>query len=234
MFRRVEYKKAAKEQLKGRWKVPVLSTLLALVLFSIIYGAPLSFFTGDMRANFDFNAGLFDFDFSSKNGAAFLSVFACLVWAAFCLAQLRLFDFMSKEPGGISFSDFVEGLGQWWQAVRGALWQWLWIWLWSLLFFIPGIVKWYSYSMMFCVMAENPKIGVMKAMDISKELTRGYKGDLFFTDITFIPLVFLCCLSCGLGFLWFFPYYQATRVNIYHELKKFALASGRIEEKDFN
>ena len=204
MFRRVEYKKAAKEQLKGRWKVPVLSTLLALVLFSIIYGAPLSFFTGDMRANFDFNAGLFDFDFSSKNGAAFLSVFACLVWAAFCLAQC------------------------------GALWQWLWIWLWSLLFFIPGIVKWYSYSMMFCVMAENPKIGVMKAMDISKELTRGYKGDLFFTDITFIPLVFLCCLSCGLGFLWFFPYYQATRVNIYHELKKFALASRRIEEKDFN
>ena len=88
--------------------------------------------------------------------------------------------------------------------------------------------------MMFCVMAENPKIGVMKAMDISKELTRGYKGDLFFTDITFIPLVFLCCLSSGIGFLWFFPYYQSTRVNIYHELKKFALASGRIEEKDFN
>ncbi len=233
MFNRVEYKKAAKAQLKGRWRVPVLSTLLTVFLLMFFSGALALIFADNINVNFDFVPGDFSFGVHGPSESGPFSFLICFVLAAFVLAQKRLLELMSKDPAPVSFSDFVDGLNQWWQAIRGCIWQSIWVWLWSLLFVIPGIVKWYSYSMMFYVMAEYPKIPVRKAMNISKELTRGYKGELFVTDLSFIPLGILCAISCGVGFLWVSPYYQATHTNIYHALKTFALDSKRISLEDF-
>ena len=188
MFNRVEYKKAAKAQLKGRWRVPVLSTLLAAFFLIVFSGALAMVFADSVNVNFDLRPGNLDFGVHGPSESGPFSFLICFVLAAFALAQLRLLEVMSKDPAPVLFSDFVDGLNQWWQAIRGWIWQSIWVWLWSLLFVIPGIIKWYSYSMMFYVMAECPKIKVTKAMNISKELTRGYKGDLFVTDLTFIPL----------------------------------------------
>lgn len=233
MFKRVEYKKAAKEQLKGRWSVPVLSTLLTVVLAALFSGGMFLVFADKFQANLNVGSGSVDLGLHGPKETSPFSFLICFVVAAFVLAQRHVLDLMSKDPAPVSFSDFVDGLGQWWQAVRGFVWKSIWVFLWSLLFYIPGIVKSYSYSMMFYVMAEYPKIGVRKAMNISKELTRGYKGDLFVTDLSFIPLLFLCVLSMGIGLLWFIPYYQATYTNIYHALKQIALDSKRISQSDF-
>ena len=233
MFNRVGYKKMAKEQLKGRWKIPVLSTLLAGFLLLVFSGALAVAFSDEVHADFSFGRGAFNFGIQVPDETKPFSFLICFVMTAFLLAQKRLFEKMSKSADSVFFSDFVDGLGQWWQAVRGLVWQCIWVWLWSLLFLIPGIVKWYSYSMMFYIMAEYPKIGVCKAMRISKELTRGYKGDLFVTDITFIPLFVLSLASVGIGFLWLVPYYQATHTNIYQALKQFALDSKRVLMEDF-
>lgn len=233
MFKRVEYKKAAKAQLKGRWKVPVLSTLLSAFVLMFFSGSMALLFAGSINVNFDFVPGDFNFGVHGPSESGPFSFLICFVMAAFVLAQLRLLELMSKDPAPVLFSDFVDGLNQWWQAIRGWIWQTLWVWLWTLLFVIPGIIKWYSYSMMFYVMAEYPKIKVTKAMNVSKELTRGYKSDLFVTDLTFIPLFILCLISCGVGFLWAVPYYHATHTNIYHALKQFALDSNRISLEDF-
>ncbi len=233
MFDRVAYKKAAKSQLRGRWRVPVLSTLLSAFLFMVFSGALAMVFADSVDVNYDIRPGNFDVGVFSSSESGPFSFFVCLVLAAFVLAQRRLLEVMSKDPAPVSFSDFVDGLNQWWQAIRGFIWQSFWVWLWSLLFVIPGIIKWYSYSMMFYIMAECPKIKVTKAMNISKELTRGYKSDLFVTDLTFIPLFILCLISCGVGFLWLAPYYQAVHTNIYHAVKNFALETKRISLEDF-
>lgn len=236
MFDRVSYKKTAKEQLKGRWKIPVLTTLLILVLASIFYGVLQYAFAEGFDAEIKSGGGRFDFHY---NSAANSSLYTVLYWcatlaiAAFALAQLRCHMILRAEARNLFFGDFVDGLNQWWQAVRGYLWFCLWLFLWALLFFFPAVVKFYSYSMMFYVMAENPKIGVTKAMRISKELTRGFKGDLFVTDLSFIPWILLCCISCGIGFLWFVPYYNMTRTNIYFALKQMALDTKRISMEDF-
>ncbi len=233
MFNRVAYKKAAKAQLKGRWKIPVLSTLLLSAIVMVFVSAMCMIFPDQINVNLTAGAGSFNYGVHSDSAPTIFTLFICAVAVVFIFAQKLLFETMSKNPEPVFFGDFLEGLGQWFRAVRGFLWFALWVWLWSLLFIIPGIVKRYSYSMMFYIMAENPNVGVCKAMKISKELTRGYKGDLFFTDLTFIPLYLLCCLSMGIGFLWLVPYYQATYTNIYHALKEVAINSKRIKIEDF-
>lgn len=233
MFDRAAYKKAAKAQLKGRWKVPVLSTLLIFAIVSIFVFAMCLIFQDQIHVNMNVGAGVVNWGVHGDTAPSIFSLFIAAIAAAFILAQKRLFEKMSRSPEDVFFGDFTEGLGSWFQAVRGCIWNCLWVWLWTLLFVIPGIVKWYSYSMMFYVMAEYPKIGVKKAMNISKELTRGYKGELFVTDLSFIPLYLLCCLSMGIGFLWFCPYYQATYTNVYHALKEIAINAKRIKIEDF-
>ena len=234
MFERVNFKKAAKAQLKGRWKVPVLTTLLIyviLLVFSSALGA-----LNAASSNFYLEAanGKFNFGYSDKSGTSSLLtlLFVCLT-SIFLLAQKSMLEVMKNESRAVKFDDWLNGLNQWWQGFRGALWHFLWVTVWSFLFLIPGIVKAYAYSMMFYVMAENPKIKVRKAMNLSKELTRGYKGDLFVMDLSFIPWLLLCGITGGIAALWFVPYYQAVRMNAYHYLKQIALNSGRVKNEDF-
>ena len=57
---------------------------------------------------------------------------------------------------------------------------------WSLLFVIPGIVAAYRYSMATYIMAENPGMQATEAIERSKALMDGRKGDLFCLDLSFI------------------------------------------------
>jgi len=54
--------------------------------------------------------------------------------------------------------------------------------LWSFLFVVPGIIAAYRYRFALYNLYENPGIGVMEALDMSKRQTCGYKGQLFILD----------------------------------------------------
>ncbi|SFP28550.1 Protein of unknown function [Oscillibacter sp. PC13] len=54
--------------------------------------------------------------------------------------------------------------------------------LWSLLFVIPGVIAAYRYRFALYNLYENPGIGIMEALDMSKQQTYGYKGQLFVLD----------------------------------------------------
>ncbi|MEG2678100.1 MAG: DUF975 family protein, partial [Oscillospiraceae bacterium] len=73
------------------------------------------------------------------------------------------------------------------------------IFLWSLLFFIPGVVKAYSYSMLPYILAENPGISGSRALDISKRMTQGEKLNIFILDLSFIGWYMLGALAMGIG-----------------------------------
>lgn len=62
----------------------------------------------------------------------------------------------------------------------------LFIFLWSLLFVIPGIVAAFRYRFALYNLYENPGIGVMEALDMSKRQTAGYKGQLFLLDLSYL------------------------------------------------
>lgn len=101
--------------------------------------------------------------------------------------------------------------------------------LWSLLFVVPGIIKYYSYYMTDYIKMEFPDVRPSRAIEISKIMTDGYKGQLFYLDLSFIGWFLLSVLTMNiLGIVYVFPYYYAAKAFAYEELK--ALASDKIYE----
>ena len=92
------------------------------------------------------------------------------------------------------------------------------IFLWTLLFIIPGIIAAYRYAMAPYLMAQNSNLGVMEAIGQSKQMMMGHKGRLFLLELSFIGWVLLCVLTAGIGFLWLFPYMNASEAAFYLHL----------------
>lgn len=90
--------------------------------------------------------------------------------------------------------------------------------LWSLLFIIPGIVKSYSYSMSYYILADNNDISVNEAIKRSKEIMRGYKADLFSLHLSFFGWIFLSVFTFGILYFWIKPYIETARAEFYHNL----------------
>ncbi len=213
MFERKLYKLYAKKQLLGRKKIPVIATLISTLISLLIsstsctYSSPLStvFFILTVAIN-------------------------GILQIAQCNLYLEYFKTHEKLP----FSAFSKGFSYWINGALGALWYCLWVFLWSLLFIIPGIVKAFSYSQLFFILAENPEIEVSKAMKISNVMTKGFKGDLFIMHLSFIGWAILSCLTCGILWLWVIPYQKMSFTNAYKNMKMQAIRSGVLTQEDFN
>ena len=220
MFDRVLYKKTAKKQLKGRWLTPILIFIITGLLIWLI----------NMPTNIvDDEPGL---TYTESGAYTVISLVALCVEGILSVAATYVFIRMSQTTEKVGFNEFLTGLERWLSGALGMLWYSLWVFLWSLLFIIPGIIKAIAYSQMFFIIAENPGIGVSKAMNISKIITQGHKGDLFVMWLSFLGWGFLCLLSCGIGFLWLCPYMEMSFTNAYFALKNMAIMTNKISPAD--
>lgn len=93
------------------------------------------------------------------------------------------------------------------------------VFLWSLLLIIPGIIKAFSYSMTPYIIAENPEIDAMAAIDKSREMMHGNKARLFFLYLSFIGWFILSAFTFGIGLFFLIPYVQTTVANFYVDLR---------------
>lgn len=105
--------------------------------------------------------------------------------------------------------------------------------LWSMLFIIPGIIKGYSYFMVPYITAENPRMTAKRAFEISKKAMSGNKWNLFVFQLSFLGWELLCVLTCGLGFLFLAPYYEAAMTEFYKYVKEQALERGIASHDEF-
>lgn len=65
---------------------------------------------------------------------------------------------------------------------------------------------------------ENPEKPIIQIIKESIYLMKGNKGRFFWLSITFIPLVFVATLFCGIGLLWVQPYMMATNAVFFLEI----------------
>lgn len=87
--------------------------------------------------------------------------------------------------------------------------------LWSLLLIVPGIIAAIRYGMSFYILADNPEIGIMEAINRSKRMMRGNKLKFLCLNLSFIGWGILCLLTFGIGFLWLAPYVEVTMIAFY-------------------
>lgn len=99
--------------------------------------------------------------------------------------------------------------------------------LWALLFFIPGIIKSYSYYMIEYILAENPSIDRNRAFEISKNTMNGQKWNTFVLELSFFGWYLLGAITCGIvGVFYVNPYVDATKTRLYEALRMQALQNG--------
>ena len=97
----------------------------------------------------------------------------------------------------------------------------LFIFLWTLLLVIPGIVKTYSYAMVYYLQQEEGGLQ-REPNDLiteSRHLMDGYKWQLFCLDFSFIGWYILGVLCFGVGVYFVVPYHQMARANFYMALR---------------
>lgn len=105
--------------------------------------------------------------------------------------------------------------------------------LWSLLFLIPGIVKFYAYSMTPYIIHDNPNLRPTEAIRLSCELTRGFKSELFVLYLSFFGWFFLTSLTAGLLGIYVLPYFETARAMYYENLKRRAIETGSVPPEAF-
>ena len=89
--------------------------------------------------------------------------------------------------------------------------------LWSLLLVIPGIVKSYSWALIYCIKVDHPEYDWKQCMNESAAMMRGYKIKLFLLDLSFIGWYIVGSLCLGIGTLWVVPYHMAAHAQFYVE-----------------
>lgn len=240
MFDRQKYKKFARMQLKNRWTLPVILTIFSIIIVGL-FELPSTFseineILKDSDISFKIpNALIFSQDFTPKVTDSvndLISLIEVLVLSILEFAILHVYLKMSIGPEKVHFDTFLTGLSFAGKAVLAGLWRSLWVFFWTLLFIIPGFVKAIAYSQMFYLLAEYPDLSISKAMNISKEITRGHKADLFMMMLSFIPWAIIAAIPCGLGYIWFIPYFRMSMTNAYHGLLKDAIQTGIITPED--
>ena len=82
-----------------------------------------------------------------------------------------------------------------------------------------GIVAAYRYRFAMLNLCENPEIGVMEALNMSKAQTLGFKWQLFVLDLSFLGWQLLCALTLGILSIWVQPYVTQTNVGYFQQIK---------------
>ena len=115
---------------------------------------------------------------------------------------------------------FRDGFGRWGRNAWGLFLVGFFTSLWSLLLIVPGIVKFYAYSMTPYILIDNPELSANQAINLSKKMMKGHKFDLFFLQLSFIGWIFLSIFTLGTALLWVIPYMTTAQAAFYQDLKK--------------
>lgn len=105
--------------------------------------------------------------------------------------------------------------------------------LWMILFIVPGIIYAISVSFSYKLMADNPNLSPMEAINLSKKITKGHKGELFTLGLSFFPWYLLMGVTAGIAGIYVIPYTQTTYALYYQNFLLRAKATGAVREDDF-
>ncbi|MBL1226321.1 DUF975 family protein [Enterococcus sp. BWR-S5] len=118
----------------------------------------------------------------------------------------------------LTFTKFFKENGR--RAVTANLLVALYTFLWSLLLWVPGIVKQISYSMTNYLLRKDESLTAKEAIDLSKELMKGYKMEYFMFTCSFVLWYFASFFSGGIALFYVIPYYSVSEALFFDEIVK--------------
>lgn len=211
-----ELKKKALEQLKGHW-------VQAVIVGVIFWLLTVSYTTGKSTYK--------EFKYICENGTLIgidqinESQNKKLAWAIGLLLDgamnfgLVAFFLKLVRKGETAISDIFSGFKYYIKTFVLNLLYVIFILLWTLLLIFPGIIAAFNYSMAYYIMHDNPEIGGYEAIEISKKMMDGHKGELLYLYFSFLGWFILEIVTFGIASIWIQPYFYATKANFYEDIK---------------
>jgi uncharacterized membrane protein len=147
------------------------------------------------------------------------SIVAILFSGVFSLGFSHLYLSISRSKP-YSLSMIFSGFNQIGTALYANFLVYLFSFLWALLFIIPGVIALLSYSLTFLILADNPEMSAMDAINKSKEMMEGNKGKAFSLSVGFTGWFILGAISFGIGYIWILPYYGMCFTKFYQDIIK--------------
>lgn len=123
----------------------------------------------------------------------FVSLFSSLI-SAVLLAGVYLYCMAIRRGERAELLTLFDGFSFAGKVIGAQILTTVFIALWSMLFVFPGIVATYRYRYTVINLCENPDLGVMEAIGMSKQQTRGYKWQLFTLDLSYFGWILLAGL----------------------------------------
>lgn len=214
MRKNQEYKAMALASLKGNWAPVVVASIVMMAFTYVIYG-PYTVISELMMNHITVNP---------KLALVSLAVYILGIPLVFMPLNLgytyaanRLFVEGDSRVTGNTFRD---AFGCWGRNVWGMFLVGVFTFLWSLLLIVPGIVRFYAYAMTPYILVDNPELSANQAINMSKQMMKGHKFDLFFLQLSFIGWIFLSIFTFGIGLLWVMPYMMTAQAAFYQDIKK--------------
>ncbi|MGY6648772.1 DUF975 family protein [Wenyingzhuangia sp. IMCC45574] len=131
---------------------------------------------------------------------------------------ISLFALNISRGNEVKIEQIFKGFNHFTNTLVAYLLYILYVFLWSLLFLIPGIIKALAFSMTFFILADNPELGYMEALEQSEQMMNGYKWKLFKLNLRFFGWALVCILTLGIGFFFLAPYVKVTYAKFYEDL----------------
>lgn len=138
----------------------------------------------------------------------------------------RYFVQSAQNNINLNYLGYGFGFGRYFNIIKTMLWRSIVTFLWFLLLIIPGIIKTYAYRMVPYILSDNPNIDYKRALELSDKMTDGEKLDMWILDLSFIGWYLLGTLLFLVGVLFVMPYENATKAELYLELRQNALDQG--------
>ncbi|MBR4755661.1 MAG: DUF975 family protein [Bacteroidales bacterium] len=210
-----EFKNEALAALKGNWGPAVLAVL---VFAGVVLALFVPFFIKSMTLSSDLT------DLEATKGVMgwfwFYFLGLLLIGGPLYVGMVNSFKkLLTSGDNRLVDNEFKIGFGNWLHHTWGYLLRSVFIILWTLLFFIPGIIKSLSYAMTNYILVDYPELSANRAIDLSREMMRGHKYDLFYLYLGFAGWYLLSILTLGIGYFWFIPYVQTAQSSFYYEVK---------------
>ena len=224
MMNRIELKQEAKGVVRTAAVSAYLFALLYLALTELLQGASV-YVNGDvvlyMQTYFP-NVPIPSYLYPVALPTTVVTLVAVVCWLLRVLLQggWVLYHLGVRRGEEMPYATLFDGFGFIGKLILLNIVITLYVFLWSMLFIIPGIIASYRYRFAVYNLCENPDIGVMEAISMSKAQTAGYKGDLFLLDLTFIGWNLLCSLTLGILSIWIAPYIIQTNIGYFQEIKR--------------
>lgn len=126
---------------------------------------------------------------SSLSGSGFLSLFISILTSLLSTvlgAGFILYCMAIRRGERAEYLTLFDGFSFVGKLILLNLVMGFFIALWSMLFIVPGIIAAYRYHFAPYNLCENPGLGVMEALEMSKRQTYGYKLPLFVLDLSYL------------------------------------------------